>query len=83
MRSLALFGSTGSIGTQTLEQLDGTFRVDALCAATSWERLLEQVRHVGLLTDDEPRQHDFYTAMGFRNINSFEERLNAFVVFKP
>jgi catechol 2,3-dioxygenase-like lactoylglutathione lyase family enzyme len=43
----------------------------------------ERVSHIGLLTDDEPRQHEFYTAMGFRNIDSFEkEKLNAYVVFR-
>ena len=43
----------------------------------------EQVSHVGLLTDDEPRQHAFYTALGFRNIDSFDkEPLNSYVVFR-
>ena len=44
----------------------------------------DQVRQIGLLTDDEPRQHDFYEAMGFRNIDSFDKvKLNAFVVLRP
>lgn len=43
----------------------------------------EHVRQVGLLTDDEPRQHGFYAAMGFRDIDSLDDvRLHAFVVFK-
>ncbi len=45
MKSLALLGSTGSIGTQTLQLVDdqrGEFRVDALSARGSWELLLEQ-----------------------------------------
>lgn len=47
MKEIALLGSTGSIGTQTLDIVRssaGSFRVSALCAGRSWERLLEQVR---------------------------------------
>ena len=60
MKSLLLLGSTGSIGTQTLDvvrQASGAFRVIGLGARSSWEALLEQVREfhppfVGL-TDEE------------------------------
>ena len=42
------------------------------------------VRQVGLLTDDEERQHAFYESMGFRNITTFDDpALHAFVVFRP
>ena len=42
------------------------------------------VRQVGLLTDDEARQHAFYESMGFRNITTFDDpALHAFVVFRP
>ena len=44
-KSLILLGSTGSIGTQTLDVLrasPGRFRVDGLAAGRSWELLLEQ-----------------------------------------
>lgn len=47
MRSLLLLGSTGSIGTQTLELLRdsrGSFRVDALAAGRSWRELAAQAR---------------------------------------
>jgi len=48
MKSIALLGSTGSIGTQTLDLVregrDSSpgLRVEALCARNSWEALLEQ-----------------------------------------
>ena len=45
MRSLLLFGSTGSIGRQALEMVrasPGCFRVEALAAHSSWKLLLEQ-----------------------------------------
>jgi len=45
MASLLLAGSTGSIGTQTLDLLRGqrsAWRVEGLTANGSWERLLEQ-----------------------------------------
>jgi 1-deoxy-D-xylulose-5-phosphate reductoisomerase len=47
MKSLLVLGSTGSIGTQTLELLrshPGRQRVEGLAAASSWRALLEQVR---------------------------------------
>ncbi|MAB79216.1 MAG: 1-deoxy-D-xylulose-5-phosphate reductoisomerase [Planctomycetes bacterium] len=47
MKEIALLGSTGSIGTQTLDIVRssaGSLGVTALCAGRSWERLLEQVR---------------------------------------
>ncbi len=47
VKSLLVLGSTGSIGTQTLDvvrQAAGRFRVEGLAAARSWERVLEQVR---------------------------------------
>jgi 1-deoxy-D-xylulose-5-phosphate reductoisomerase len=47
MRSLLVLGSTGSIGTQTLEVVrahPGAFRVEGLAARSSWEALLEQAR---------------------------------------
>ncbi len=47
MRSLLLLGSTGSIGTQTLELLRearGRFRVEGLAAQRSWRELADQVR---------------------------------------
>ena len=47
MKTLLLLGSTGSIGRQTLDLVrrsPGNYRVTGLCAAGSWERLLEQVR---------------------------------------
>lgn len=46
MKSLLLIGSTGSIGTQTLDvvrQSPGAFRVLGLGARSSWQLLLEQV----------------------------------------
>ncbi len=54
MREIALLGSTGSIGTQTLDLVrqsrlsrasardGGALRISALCAGRSWELLLEQ-----------------------------------------
>lgn len=47
MKPLLLLGSTGSIGTQTLDLVraqPGRFRIAALGAARSWEALLEQAR---------------------------------------
>jgi ribosomal protein S18 acetylase RimI-like enzyme len=44
----------------------------------------ESARQIGLLTDDEDRQHSFYESMGFRDIGTFEEpALHAFVVLRP
>jgi 1-deoxy-D-xylulose-5-phosphate reductoisomerase len=45
-KRLSLLGSTGSIGTQTLEIVDAcpdNFVVDALSAGTNWELMAEQV----------------------------------------
>jgi 1-deoxy-D-xylulose-5-phosphate reductoisomerase len=47
MKSLLVLGSTGSIGTQTLEVVRASrrsFRVEGLAAGSSWELVLEQVR---------------------------------------
>jgi 1-deoxy-D-xylulose-5-phosphate reductoisomerase len=47
MRSLILLGSTGSIGTQTLELLAedcGSFRVEGLATGRSWRELAAQAR---------------------------------------
>ena len=47
MKALALLGSTGSIGTQTLDLVEasgGALRVEALAAGSSWERVAEQAR---------------------------------------
>ncbi len=48
MKSLIVLGSTGSIGSQTLELVRddrARFRVEALCAGRDWQKLLEQVLH--------------------------------------
>ncbi len=59
MRNLLLLGSTGSIGTQTLEIVaaePGAHRVEGLAAHSSWELLVEQARahcpRFVALTDD-------------------------------
>ena len=60
MRSLLLFGSTGSIGTQALDMVrasPGSFRVEALAAHSSWELLRDQAeefrpRAVALVDED-------------------------------
>lgn len=47
MKKIAILGSTGSIGTQTLEVLaanPGDFKVTALCAGTRIEELAAQIR---------------------------------------
>jgi 1-deoxy-D-xylulose-5-phosphate reductoisomerase len=47
MKSLLVLGSTGSIGTQTLDVVRSArerFRVEALAAGRSWERVVEQAR---------------------------------------
>ncbi|MEM7309756.1 MAG: 1-deoxy-D-xylulose-5-phosphate reductoisomerase [Planctomycetota bacterium] len=49
MKTLLLLGSTGSIGTQTLDCVRadrGAFRVAGLVAGRSWETLLEQAREL-------------------------------------
>lgn len=60
MKTLLLLGSTGSIGTQTLELVEAApeaFHVAGLCAQRSWEPLLEQARRlrprvVGLVDEE-------------------------------
>ena len=43
----------------------------------------DQIGQVSLLTDDAPRQHDFYAAMGFQDIDSLDdERLHVCVVLR-
>lgn len=47
MKNIVLLGSTGSIGTQTLDVVrhyKNNFRVTALAAASNIERLEEQIR---------------------------------------
>jgi 1-deoxy-D-xylulose-5-phosphate reductoisomerase len=47
MKSLLVLGSTGSIGTQTLDVVrssPGAFRVTGLAAGRSWEAVRDQVR---------------------------------------
>ncbi len=47
MKRLAILGSTGSIGTQTLQVVDacpGQFEIVLLAAHSNWPRLLEQAR---------------------------------------
>ena len=47
MREIILLGSTGSIGTQTLDvvrRANGALKVTGLAAGSSWETLLEQVK---------------------------------------
>ena len=47
MKKIAILGSTGSIGTQTLEVVrehSDELSVTALAAGTNKERLLEQIR---------------------------------------
>lgn len=50
MRDIILLGSTGSIGTQTLDVVkrsEGALRVVGLAANTSWQLLLTQVQEFG------------------------------------
>ncbi|MBM3988882.1 MAG: 1-deoxy-D-xylulose-5-phosphate reductoisomerase [Planctomycetes bacterium] len=50
MRSLVVLGSTGSIGTQTLEVVrarPGTFAVTGLAAGSNWALAVEQAREFG------------------------------------
>ncbi len=54
MTSILLLGSTGSIGTQTLDlvrQSGSGLKVSGLAARASWEVLLEQA--LEFITDDE------------------------------
>lgn len=49
MKGISLLGSTGSIGTQTLEVVEAApdrFRVVALAARSSWELLADQARRL-------------------------------------
>jgi 1-deoxy-D-xylulose-5-phosphate reductoisomerase len=63
MKSLLVLGSTGSIGTQTLDVVraqPGRFRIEGLCVRSSVDGLLEQVREfhprcVGVI-DEEAAQ---------------------------
>ena len=51
MRSLVVLGSTGSIGTQTLDVVrasPGAFSVAGLAAGANWERAVAQVREFGV-----------------------------------
>ena len=68
-RRVAIAGSTGSIGTQTLEfidQSDGRFEVVALCVGSSADAVIEQAkRHrpeVVVVTDEGSRRNDVDTA---------------------
>ncbi|MBA3263180.1 MAG: 1-deoxy-D-xylulose-5-phosphate reductoisomerase [Thermoleophilaceae bacterium] len=50
MRRIVIVGSTGSIGTQALDVVEGSdgLEVVGLAAASSWELLLEQARRFGV-----------------------------------
>ena len=50
MRRIVIVGSTGSIGTQALDVIEGSsgLEVVGLAAASSWELLLEQARRFGV-----------------------------------
>ena len=50
MRRIVIVGSTGSIGTQALDVIQGSpeLEVVGLAAASSWELLLEQARRFGV-----------------------------------
>src|SRR5438445_5950517 len=50
MRRIVMLGSTGSIGTQALEVVDGSSELEVvgLAAAQSWEPLIEQARAHGV-----------------------------------
>src|SRR5438067_2191172 len=50
MRSIVILGSTGSIGIQALEVVDGSSELEVvgLAAAQSWEPLIEQARAHGV-----------------------------------
>jgi len=63
MKSLLVLGSTGSIGSQTLDVVRAgrqRFRVEGLAASSSWERVIEQAREfrprVVALTDPDAAQ---------------------------
>jgi 1-deoxy-D-xylulose-5-phosphate reductoisomerase len=50
VRSILIVGSTGSIGTQALEVIEGSAELElvGLAASSSWELLLEQARRHGV-----------------------------------
>jgi 1-deoxy-D-xylulose-5-phosphate reductoisomerase len=50
VRRIVIVGSTGSIGTQALDVVEGSSELEVvgLAAATSWEPLLEQARRFGV-----------------------------------
>ncbi len=63
MKHLALIGSTGSIGTQTLEvvRASGDFAIKTLAARRSWQKLAQQAREfrpdaVALLEEEAAEQ---------------------------
>lgn len=63
MKNIAIIGSTGSIGTQTLEvaRANGDIRVVALAAGSNWRLLEQQAREfkpdiVGIWSEDKARK---------------------------
>lgn len=63
MKNIAIIGSTGSIGTQTLEvvRANGDIRVAALAAGNNWKLLEQQVREfkpdiVGIWNEDKAKE---------------------------
>ncbi|NDG02332.1 MAG: 1-deoxy-D-xylulose-5-phosphate reductoisomerase, partial [Synechococcaceae bacterium WBB_34_004] len=77
MKALSVLGSTGSIGTQTLQIVDDfpdRFKVVALTAANNLELLVEQIKRHGpevvALADGD-------------RINELQERLNALELSRP
>ncbi len=73
-RTITILGSTGSIGTQTLQVLSGLgqqFRVRWLTCNTRWEDLAEQVRRVqpfGVAIRDEAACEAFRQHSGFSGV---------------
>lgn len=71
-KSIAILGSTGSIGTQALEIVAGKpdhFRVAALSARKSWKLLAEQANKFKpnvVLLCDETNRSDFEAALGYK-----------------
>lgn len=77
MKKIAIFGSTGSIGTQTLDviaQSGGEWRVVAVAANRSFEKVCEQLKefHVpfAALTDENAAEKLRVCAPGFTKIMS-------------
>ena len=66
MKSILLLGSTGSIGTQTLDLVRGPgsgLRVTGLAAARSWKKLLEQATEFQVpLLASQPLTADYLAA---------------------